>query len=105
MKEKELRISTDYEWVIEEIDENGEIWENRFADKLKDLLDYKTKKPEEGISQYQLGLLRRTGNEAEGELERGYAYEVDGKLAEEFDNGYRVPKHCLAEYKKVWKIQ
>ena len=105
MKHKDLKITTVFEWVIEEIDENGDIIDNDFRDKLKDLLDYKNKKPEEAFSRYKLGLIRLTGSDCEGITERGYAYAFGDKLAEEFDNGYRVPKRFLAEYKKVWKNQ
>jgi hypothetical protein len=83
-------METAYEWVLEEMDENGEdIKELWFYDTLAELR-------EDG----EIGetvLYRNRGSEAEGLQDRQLAYVIDGVLPEEFDGGAKVPKRFHKE--------
>jgi len=87
-------MQTAYEWVLEEMDENGEdIKELWFYDTLAELR-------EDG----EIGetvLYRNRGSEAEGLQDRQLAYVIDGVLPEEFDGGAKMPKRFQAEFKKA----
>jgi hypothetical protein len=80
-----------YEWSIETL-EDGEIIDSSFYDDL----------PTDPLEQNQkLVLVRNEGNEGEGLTGRLWAYVVDGKLPEYFEDangcevGYKVPKKLL----------
>lgn len=91
-----MKNEISYEWTFETI-EDGDIADVDFNEKLDDL-----KTDDDG----QLGLVRRVGNEADGEISRAYAYVKDGVLPETFidldgsDTGIKVPKRFIEELKK-----
>jgi len=92
-----------YEWDIETVtDEDGDVMDHHHGNKLKELLFYKNTKPEDGFH-YELVLVRDVWDEFDGVTNRTWAYEDEGKMPKEFDNGVAVPKRFLAEYEKVWK--
>lgn len=78
-----------YEWTREQIVE-GEVTEVHFSGKLKDLPEL------EGKS--DLGLIKRKGNNLDGEQERSYSYVIDGNLQREFDDGSPVPEKYITEF-------
>jgi endo-1,4-beta-D-glucanase Y len=78
-----------YEWTREEIIE-GEVHEVVFADKLKEL-------PEFDVYS-DTGLVKRIGDDIDGEQHRTYAYVIAGELQAQFDDGSPVPKRYLKEF-------
>lgn len=71
-----------YEWDIETVDEHGDIIDHDFIDAPR----LPAKENE------RLVLVFNKGDDNEGLLDRSWAYVIDGKLPEEFENGRRVPK-------------
>lgn len=91
-----MKSETKYEWCYETVDEHGDIIDSDFQDKL-----FQFSKPRMTDT---LCLIRRTGNEIDGEQERQYAYVKDGKLPECFEDGtgneypnMKVPTRFLIE--------
>ena len=87
-----------YEWCLEYLDENGDIEDHHHADSLAELVP----KPE-GTD---LCLIRYSGNEDEGIVDKWYAYESGGILAANFEEGGQppVPKKYLAEFARMVTI-
>jgi len=89
-----------YEWSVEIMD-GEDIVDSNFADKLKDL----------DRSEGELVLVRRTGNEVDGETERLWAYVKDGKLPATFSDAmgtpiaYDVPKRFVKELEQVLQVK
>ncbi len=79
--------TVEYEWTLETL-EGEDIVDSSFSD---------TPFASAGTDQ-RLGLVRNEGNEVEGLVLRLWAYVVDGRLPEYFEDatgeptGYRVPK-------------
>jgi hypothetical protein len=101
-----MKNTTYYEWVLEPIDKYGDIIDPLFEEKLSSHCNCPHGLPhdDEAVS-YDLALVRREGNEYEGETYREYAYiRQDGTLPERFivENpmSYRVPKRFHAELKR-----
>ena len=93
-----------YEWDLETVDsKHGDVLDHNHADKLKELLFLKNKKPsdfnpnDKGMH-YDLVLVRDEGDEFDGITNRSWAYPNEGKMPKEFDNGISVPKRFLTEY-------
>jgi hypothetical protein len=82
-----------YEWSIEEIDENGEIEDVDFADKLEDLgMPTETQR---------LAIVLRTSNGIDN-LDTFWAYVNGGKLPVHFeDSSHRIPEKFHMEIAKV----
>lgn len=85
-----------YEWAIETVDEYEDITDVSFWDEL----------PKVKLAENErLCLVRNDGNEDHGLSFRLWAYVVDGKLPENFENengyevGYKVPKKYHAALK------
>lgn len=89
-----------YEWCYEVTDENGDIIDSNFADKLSEF-----SKSEEGV----LVLVRNEGDEINGLEDRQWAYVKDGKLPLKFSDarnveiGIDVPKRFFKELKSYLK--
>ena len=93
-------MPTLYEWVVEHIDEHGDIVDVFHGDKLAAVLPWVGEAPSGCRS--DIGLVRDEVD-SRGKLYRSWAYvDADG-LAEEFDNGRRVPKRFLAEWASAGK--
>jgi hypothetical protein len=96
-----MRKSIIYEWCYETVDENGDIIDLDFADNLMDF----------SYNQITdtLCLIRREGDDIEGEQDRVYAYVKDGKLPDKFSDVYgheiniNVPKKYQKEFKDYCK--
>lgn len=73
-----MRNEIYYEWCYETVID-GEVEEVDFEEKLSNFTDNRKTDT--------LCLLRREGNEADGEQDRVYAYVKDGKLAACFEDG------------------
>lgn len=94
-------MSVTYEWVIEEVDADGDIINVDHTDTLADALK-RMQYPVDDSNHNQLGLVRDTWSKDDpGNLEdRQWAYVEDGKLPAEFDGGAKVPKRFHAEINK-----
>lgn len=92
-----MRNEIAYEWFLERHDEYGDIFDTDFSDELTF-----TRPLSDSID---LGLIRRTGNSSDGEIERLWAYVIDGKLPEYFylatgsRSTYKVPVRFHTELK------
>lgn len=94
-----MRDLISYEWVMEEIENReGDIIDPQFCDTLKEALAIE---PDEKALRVEIALVRFEGNEFDGIRLREYAYLNDGKLPEEFEDGYKVPKRFHDEVKKA----
>lgn len=86
-----------YEWTMEDLDENCDVIDCDFSDKLD---FFSPPRPDQ-----DLGLCRCEHDTFDDDLkERSYAY-VDketGDLDTEFDDGRPVPKRLIAEFEK-WR--
>ena len=91
-------MSVVYEWVVEEVDSDGDIVETAAWDTLSDCRKQMAKVNEPGCH-WELCLVRNQGNNDQGLQDRQWAYVVDGELPDEFDGGAIVPKKYLAEFR------
>jgi hypothetical protein len=86
-----------YEWCVEVVDEDGDIIESYFEESLSRL----------DASTGRLVLVLRIMDKINGELDRLYAYVVDGKLPERFSDtldeqtDYKVPDRFRKELLKT----
>tara|TARA_R110000803_G_scaffold39351_2_gene84945 strand:- start:1624 stop:1905 length:282 start_codon:yes stop_codon:yes gene_type:complete len=92
-----MKSTATYEWTSELHDEIGDIQDNDFSDKRATLRDFS----DEG--RCEVALLRRYGNEDEGELSRAYAYVTDDRLPDTFDEGQKIPERYRNELKRFTK--
>lgn len=97
-KDPEARISTFYEWVVETVDVHDEDSEDIIDCSYWAENERKNAEADFAATQAPAGgrvdfaLCRRTGNEDEGDLFRGYAYRnEDGSWPTEFDCGHAIP--------------
>jgi hypothetical protein len=90
---------TYYEWVVEHIDDEGDIIDGFHGQTLAEVADWLQAVPEGCTADF--GLIRN--QHVHWQLERSYAYVADGELPDEFDDGRKVPKRFLAEYAK-WRV-
>ena len=100
-----MKNQVNYEWDMELADNPfvdaagdiiADIIDHDFADKLKDLKD--PHPPRDG-EHHRLVLVRSTGNEDEGVIDRQWAYLDDaGNLPAVFDYGAKVPKRFHREF-------
>ena len=78
-----------YEYWVEEVDAYDDIQECYGIDLFQWPVE-----PSENLTA-RLCVRRLSGNDIDGLQTLGYAYYIDGKLEEEFCNGYKVPKRYL----------
>lgn len=87
-----MRREVAYEWEAQRVSDDGH------ADLME--LDHDTDL--KGLLRRNPGwiicLIRETGNEDEGVVDRSYAYPDDAGLPEEFDSGHKVP----GRYRRAW---
>ena len=76
-----------YEWCYETLGEHGDIIDCDFEDRLRDF------QPNRKTD--TLCLLRREGDEANGETDRLWAYVENGKLPESFSDAIGTPTAIL----------
>jgi hypothetical protein len=88
-----------YEWVVEWMDDYGDIQDLDHGDKLSYFAadDFETKY-EGGSTAF--ALQRRAGCEADGLDVLGYAYVKDGVLPDEFDCSHKVPQRFKDQLRK-----
>ena len=91
-----MRMRRVYYWVVEELDDSGDIIDDSFFESLPECNYSILTDPTRGI-----GLVRCDGNAELGEVYRSYAYIVDGKLPSHFPDGLPVPVRYLREL-DVW---
>lgn len=94
-----MRNKVNYEWCYESIDMNSDIDEVDFEDRLINFQDNRKTDT--------LCLIRREGNEEDGEIDRVYAYVKNGELPNCFEDGtgseypsFLVPDKYKVELKK-----
>lgn len=92
-------MKVSYEWVIEEADEHGDIFNVDHADTLDEAFERLAYARELGqSSRVEIALLRLSYDDIGGEQERHYAYLKDGELPEIMEScegaadGPRVPQ-------------
>ncbi len=73
-----------YEWSIETLDENGDIIDSDFSETPFEVVE----------SNQRMCLVRNEGNEVDGLTDRLWAYVVDGRLPDVFENGEGYPVSC-----------
>lgn len=81
-----------YEWCLETVNEDGDIIDLEFADKLIDF--------PRGREGRRLALVRSVGDDDEGLIDREYAYPKGDALPDCFDGGTCIPKRFRAELKR-----
>jgi len=84
-----MRDRTTYEWVFEELDENGDIVDPLFSDSFKEAKSYR----DQMVSNYgyDIALVKYIGNNEDGILDRQYAYIKDEALPATFPDRTKVP--------------
>lgn len=101
MKDTRLRNTRHYEWVAEPLDKHGDIIDPYFTETLTDLEHIPA---HDDAVRVDIALVVYIGNDANGETAREYAYIVDGKLPEEFDDlCIKIPKRFHNELARFMK--
>lgn len=102
-----------YEWVVELVDEHGDIHDTAAWDSAMDALDwmlYAQKSIDEGFYQgmaitkkfhLDMAITYNLDDECEGLIDQAHAYVVEGKVPQHFDNGRKIPKKLMNEYAKA----
>jgi hypothetical protein len=100
-------MAVSYEWIVEQVDEHGDIVDTDAHTKAADALAaadrWEAQQPP-GHS-IAIGLTRNTGDADSGLTGRSWAYITDGKLAERFTQGDAdgiVPKRYHDELARAW---
>lgn len=92
----------EYEWEMAELidgDRAGDLW---FSEDIPDIEIFKDPTIEVGLVRYRTETTHmHDGRKFKDEIERGYAYIIDGKFPEEFDDGYKIPQYF---HKRLAKI-
>lgn len=83
-----------YEYVIEIKDVFDNIMNLLFYDNLKELQPHIPY-----TMDYDIALVRTTGNDNEDVKNKSYAYFIDNKLPTHFDDGIKVPQKYLSSLK------
>ena len=81
-----FKMTTDYEWGVEEKDEYGDIAENHFCSSYAEAVEVA-----KDFDHCDIVLVRTRGSEADGVTDRQWAYVEDGKLSTYFSEGAKVP--------------
>ena len=94
-----------YEWDIETVDmQYGDIMDHDFHKSYKDCLEAIKLQTGEG-KRFDIVLVRDTFSGKDHNLRgRNWAYIVDGKLPEDFENGYKVPVKFHKEVEHTNKL-
>lgn len=90
-------MATEYEWIVEEIAEDGEVWDVFSFDSLTEAL--------ENMGEGDILALRKmkSNSECDSVDDMAYAYVKNGVLPVEFDDGKAVPKKFHKEFEKFYK--
>jgi len=90
-----MRNEVTYEWVCEWVNKDGDIVDQDWSDDKHDVWPPRETDIHKKLSP-RLAVVRIVGNDDDGEIDRGYAYEGDQK----FCTGQRVPKHILKQFQE-----
>lgn len=86
-------MSVDYEWVVEMVDEHGDIMDPLFFDHIDEAVFQFAAPLPDGVHHFDFGLKRDVGNNDDGLQDRQYVYLTDeGKLPDTFEDGATVPQ-------------
>jgi len=96
-----MRNKITYEWTLEILDDYGDIVDVHFFETLRDLLI--SKQDIDDDVNCDVGIVKHLGNDADGIVDREYAYIEHGKLPEKFDGGYNMPKRFKKEFEKNYQ--
>lgn len=82
-----------YEWIVEEIDQYGDILDINYFDTHEKAFQMIAREPPDSLNHYDIGVVRdRFHPEDPNELvDRQWAYLDNGKLPTHFDGGALVP--------------
>jgi hypothetical protein len=76
-------MPVNYEWLAEEVDEHGDIYEVHHFDSYAEAKAFVSKE-----YKVHVGLVRDVWNDAEGLIDRTWAYIQGGKLPEQFSDAF-----------------
>ncbi len=93
-----------YDWIVETVDEHGDIVDADVSTKLVDAL-FAMRFPLPENQHYELGLVRDRGSFSKGLVDRQWAYVENGVLPSVFDEGAKVPKKYLSEFARDYNIK
>ena len=94
-----MRKENTYEWTLEVINSDGDIEQSLFEPTLQDIGRYSDFGGRMG-RELMVALVKSTGNEYDGIVDRTWAYIEDGSLNERFQDGTKVPKKFMREFEK-----
>lgn len=95
-------MTTIYEWAIEEFDAYGDIINSDFHDNLASFSKEDIQECFKEDSYFQLCLIRRTGSETGGEIDRETAYFTSSTIPpREFESGVVIPRRLINQFKKM----
>jgi len=86
-----------YEWAIEESDEHGDVLDVDHNSIARLLRGYDWPNDQ----RLDLVLIYNFGNEADGLLDRQWAYVKDGELPDEFDGGAVIPEEKRRQLRRA----
>lgn len=88
----DMKNSASYEWCVEWIDAYGDVHDHDYSNQLKDVWppQYTESRDEQNLTPVPCHI-RHYGCEAEGEIERGYAYKGD----KQYCSGHKVKPYIV----------
>jgi len=100
-----MKDITNYEWLVDELDNDGDIVDTEFFNSYSDAVKHKVHAQVLGNNgnNFEIGIIRYVGNDIDGEKDRQYAYMSNNKLPTEMDGGASVPKRFHIEVEKYYR--
>jgi hypothetical protein len=95
-----MKYKVIHEWLVESVDQHGDIIDSNCYPTLTDAISTTLDCPE-GMDYYRIGLVRDEGNDDAGLVDRQWAYILnDGTLEDEYSKGAIIPEKFRAEFAK-----
>ena len=99
-KHTHMKYQVIHEWLVESVDQYGDIIDSNCYPTLADAIRTTLGCPE-GQDYYRIGLVRDEGNDVDGLVDRQWAYiQNDGTLPDKYSKGAIIPKKFRAEFAK-----
>jgi len=86
-----MRTQTTYGWVVEPIDKHDDIIDPLYFDSFNDALKLYHSHGFTQAVKTNFGLVKYLGNDEDGEIDRTYAYMLNGELPEIFEDYSIIP--------------
>ena len=94
-----MRNRVTYEWAVEKTaDDSGDIDDVRFWPSYAEAVADAATPVEAGTTNH-IALVRSVGIEADGMVDRSYAYLKEDRLPDFFENDHRVPQRFHREFR------